>query len=328
MVVTVAPMAAAILTPMWPRPADADDGDRAAGAGAPPAQRRVGRDAGAEQRRGDVEVHRVGDAQHEALADDDLLGVAAHRPLAVVALRVVGADRGLGAEHLHAVLARLALAARVDEAADADAVADGVPGDLVTDLDDGAGDLVADGQREVRRPPLLTHGVDVGVADAGEGDGDADVVGAQVAALDGALAEAGGRGVGDECGCRGRHPATLCRSELGAGARPRPRGRPWRPWSCGPSTGSSGRRPAPRRSAPSSGSAGMSTGQVVALADVLEHLARVQAATVVEGREDAEHAQLLVEDPLDVAHGVEQLADAAVAEHLARHRDDQRRGRR
>ena len=35
------------------------------------------------------------------------------------------------------------------------------------------------------------------------------------------------------------------------------------------------------------------------------------------------HAQLLVEDPLDVAHGVEQLAHAAVAEHLARHRDDQ-----
>ena len=225
MVVTVAPMRGGDLDAHVAEAADADDGDRAAGARTPAAQRGVGRDAGAEQRRRDVEVHRVGDAQDEALADDDLLRVAAHRPLAVVALRVVGADRGLGAEHLHAVLARLALAARVDEAADADPVADGVAGDLVTDRDDGAGDLVADGQREVRGAPLLAHGVDVGVADAGVGDGDADVVGAQVAPLDGALAEAGGRGVGDECGGRGRHTVHCMPDARSSSRRHRPTGR-------------------------------------------------------------------------------------------------------
>ena len=42
--------------------AEADDGDLLAGAGAPVAQRRVGGDAGAQQRRGDVEVDALGDA--------------------------------------------------------------------------------------------------------------------------------------------------------------------------------------------------------------------------------------------------------------------------
>ena len=99
--------------------------------------------------------------------NDDLLRVAAHRPLAVVALGVVGADRGLGAELLHAVLAGLALTAGVDEAAHADPVAHGVAGDLVAHGHDGSGDLVADGEREVGGTPLLAHGVDVGVADSG-----------------------------------------------------------------------------------------------------------------------------------------------------------------
>ena len=43
-------------------PAEADDGDLLAGAGAPVAQRRVGGDAGAQQRRGDVELDALGDA--------------------------------------------------------------------------------------------------------------------------------------------------------------------------------------------------------------------------------------------------------------------------
>ena len=276
MVVTVAPMAAAILTPMWPRPADADDGDRAAGAGAPPAQRRVRRDAGAEQRRGDVEVHGVGDAQHEALADDDLLRVAAHRPLAVVALRVVGADRGLGAEHLHAVLARLALAARVDEAADADAVADGVAGDLVTDLD--ARCRRSRGRRSAGSAPAPTPHARCGCRSGrcrrrrwrcgrrrGAGRGARCVPWRKPEVAESAMS------AGVVVGIR----ATLCRSELGQQRRPPPRGRPWPPWSVRavdrierPTAGASAKRTV-------FGIGGHEHGQVVALADVLEHLARV-----------------------------------------------------
>ena len=58
-------------------------------------------------------------------------------------MRVVGADVALEAVLLLAGLAVLALAAGVDHAADADAVADLVLGDLGADLLDDAGDLVA-----------------------------------------------------------------------------------------------------------------------------------------------------------------------------------------
>src|SRR6478672_6329918 len=64
-------------------------------------------------------------------------------------------------------------------------------------------------------------------------------------------------------------------------------------------------------------------GQVVALPHVGEHLARVVASTVEEGRQDAPHLQVAVEDLLHVGDGVEQLSDTAVAEHLAGHRDDE-----
>ena len=58
-------------------PAETDDADLLALGDAPVAQRRVGRDAGAEQRRGPGEVEVGRDAQDEALVDDDAVGVAA-----------------------------------------------------------------------------------------------------------------------------------------------------------------------------------------------------------------------------------------------------------
>ena len=72
--------------------AEADDADLLAGAGAPVTQRRVGGDAGAEQRRGGggVEVGREG--VDEVLGRDDVVGVAAVGALAVAADGVVGAD--------------------------------------------------------------------------------------------------------------------------------------------------------------------------------------------------------------------------------------------
>ena len=91
--------------------------------------------------------------------------------VAVVADGVVGADHAAArAVLLEAGLAVVALAAGVDEAADADAVADLVLGHLGADLGDDAGDLVAGDHRVVRLAPLGLDGVDVGVADAGELD--------------------------------------------------------------------------------------------------------------------------------------------------------------
>jgi hypothetical protein len=49
----------------------------------------------------------------------------------------------------------------------------------------------------------------------------------------------------------------------------------------------------------------------------------VVAAAVEHRRQDAEDLQVGVEDPLHVGDGVEQLTDTAMAEHLARHGDDQ-----
>jgi hypothetical protein len=50
---------------------------------------------------------------------------------------------------------------------------------------DDAGDLMADGQREVRLAPFVADGVDVAVADARRPDVDDDIVGTRIASLDG-----------------------------------------------------------------------------------------------------------------------------------------------
>ena len=71
-----------------------------------------------------------------------------------------------------------------DHAADADAVADLVLGDVGADLGDDADDLVAGHDGEGLRAPVAVDGVDVGVADAGVLDLDEDVVGSDVAPLD------------------------------------------------------------------------------------------------------------------------------------------------
>ena len=59
------------------QPAEADDADLLALGDAPVAHGRVGRDPGAEERRGSGEVEVGGDAQDEAFVDDDAVGVAA-----------------------------------------------------------------------------------------------------------------------------------------------------------------------------------------------------------------------------------------------------------
>ncbi len=183
---------------------EAHDGNLLAGAGTPALQRVERRDAGAQQRRRDVELEGVGDAEGEALADHDLLAVATHRLLAVVALTVVRHHRALDAELLLAVLAVLALAAGVDHAADADPVTDLVARHTIADLGHDAGDLVTGHHREDGAAPLLADLVDVAVADPGEGDVDDDVVIAQLAPFDRGRLEGGSSGRGGQ-GCSAGH---------------------------------------------------------------------------------------------------------------------------
>ena len=213
--------------------AEADDGDLLAGSGAPAAQRGVGGDAGAQQwcRGGRVEAG--GHGEDVVGVDDDVGGVAALGGGAVAVGAGVRGDHAVGAVLLVAVAAVGALAARVDHAADADAVADLVRGDVGAGFGDDADDLVAGYDGEGLGSPVAVDGVDVGVADAGVLDRDEDVVGSDLATLDGG---GGQRLAGGGC-CVGvdAHVELIlrlgCRAGLG--------GRAWS--TCGPSGSASGR---------------------------------------------------------------------------------------
>ena len=91
-------------------PAEADDADLLAGADLPVPQRRVGGDAGAQQRRDGGElVLGMADLQHELLVDHDALRVAAERVAGRVRRRaVVGAGEAVLAVLLEAVRRRTA----------------------------------------------------------------------------------------------------------------------------------------------------------------------------------------------------------------------------
>jgi hypothetical protein len=199
--------------------AEADDGDLLAGARAPGRERRVCRDARAEQGSGLLVGDGLRNAQDEVLVHDDMGRVAALRDRAVDVDRVVRADVAVRAEVLVAVQALLALAARIDHAADADSVADRVLRDVGSDLDDLADDLVPHDLRERDRTPLLADGVDVAVADAGVADRDEHVVRADVAALDLEGCERFGGAGGAVCldgehgvSCRGERTGCACKS--------------------------------------------------------------------------------------------------------------------
>ncbi len=135
------------------------------------------------------------DLQDEALVDDDLVRIAAESVAAEHGIgAVIRADETGGlAILLLAVLARCAVPAAVDHAADADDIADLELGDVAADRGDVADDLVAGDAGVERAFPLALGGVEVGMADAAEGDVDRDVGLAGFAALE---AEGGERGFG------------------------------------------------------------------------------------------------------------------------------------
>ena len=180
--------------------AQTDHSDVLAGARAPLLERRVRGDARAQQRRGHVQGQPVGDTDDVVLVDDDLLGVAAVGGLSVTTDVVVRLDSPPYTVLFLAGLAVVALAAGVDQAADAHAVADLVLGHAGADLGDDARDLVARDHREVRLTPALADQVDVGVTDAGELDVDQHIELAHRTTFDGGALQ--GR-VGGGCGVRG-----------------------------------------------------------------------------------------------------------------------------
>ena len=151
------------------------------------AHRRVGRDPGAEQRRGPGEVEVGGNAQNEAFIDDDAVGVAAVGDAAQVLVgRVVG-EGGIWAELLQAGLALGAGVVRIDQAADRGEVARLVLGNGRADLGDAPDDLVAGDDRVDRghdAAPLVADRMEIGVADAAEEDFDLHVVFGRLATLD------------------------------------------------------------------------------------------------------------------------------------------------
>ncbi len=159
-------------------PTDADDADFLAGPDLPVAQRRIGRDAGTEQRRDRGELFdRMTDLQHELLVDDDALRVAAERMTRrVFRTAVVGADEAVLAVLLETFIAGAAMLATADHATDADDIARCETGDVRTDGADATDDLVAGHTRIPRAGPLGTYRVQIGMTDAAERDVDLYVI--------------------------------------------------------------------------------------------------------------------------------------------------------
>ena len=125
-------------------------------------ERRVGRNARAEQRRGGGGVERVGNVEEEGLVDDDVVAVAAKGKVALFIFGVVGEDgMRLRAVLLFARLAGRAGTAGIDHAADADALPDGKARHLVAHSLDDADDFMAGHHRVKGVRPLVTGLVDV-----------------------------------------------------------------------------------------------------------------------------------------------------------------------
>src|ERR1019366_8205242 len=124
--------------------AEADHADLLAFADLPVAKRRIGRDAGAEQRGYGLHIHAGRDLHHEPFLDDDPLRVAAKGPLLAVAfLGIVGPGGTFLAELLQALVAGRAAAAGIHHAADAGIIVGLNFRHLRADAGDAAEDLMA-----------------------------------------------------------------------------------------------------------------------------------------------------------------------------------------
>src|SRR6267143_985353 len=154
---------------------------------APVMHGRVGRDPGAEQRRGCGEIEVGREAQNEMFIDHNALGVAAVGKNSEVFVRGIEGENHVRAELLKASLALWAGAVRIDHAADRSEIACFVLGDRRADLDDTADDLVTGDNRVIRGhelAPLVADRMEIGVTDAAEEDLDLHVAVSWIATLD------------------------------------------------------------------------------------------------------------------------------------------------
>lgn len=160
--------------------AEADDTNLLAGSGTPVTQRGIGGDAGTEQGRhtGEILLGMV-NAQDERPLDDKGLRVAAVGVLAPVKRPVVGAGKAIVAILLLALVARRAMAAAIDHAADPDEIAQLEFRYLRADGHNATDDLVARNRWVERVLPFVARGVQVGMAHAAVGDVDLHVIHAQ-----------------------------------------------------------------------------------------------------------------------------------------------------
>ena len=183
--VTCAPMAWPNLTAIWPSPPKPTTPKFVACLEPEMLQRRIGGDAGAEQRRRALERNALRDREDVILVDGDAGRIAAiGRRLLVLLVAVIGERHADLAILLLARAAGLAAAAGIDEAADADDMA-GLPFlHMIADLDDAADDLVAGDHGKDRVVPLVLHLVNVRVADAAIENVDQHVVRTGLAPLD------------------------------------------------------------------------------------------------------------------------------------------------
>jgi len=153
---------------------------------------RIGGDSGAEQGRGSGKIKIGGDAEHEALGDDDAVRVAAVGDLAGVLVREIVSEGRVGAELFEPGLALGACAVGVDQAADGGKVAGLEFGDRGADFRHAADDFMA-GDAGVNGGhdffPLVASLVKIGVADAAEQNLDLHIVVGGIAAGDGGGSE-------------------------------------------------------------------------------------------------------------------------------------------
>ena len=154
-------------------------------------------DAGAEDRRHGFGIEVFRHFQHEGVADGDGFGIAAVGGLAVVFVdAAVSRDEAVFAVLLEIVLAGFAVAAAIDEAADADEVAGLELADLRADAAHAADDFMTRHYGVYRAAPVVAGGVQVAVADAGVEDVDDDIIGARRAVFEGEGGERAGGGLG------------------------------------------------------------------------------------------------------------------------------------
>ena len=153
-------------------------------------QRRIRRDACAQQRCHCREFELVGNAQYEILVDNDVVGIAAiGLTLAAAFLGAVGTGETFFAILLKSFVTTCALLAGVDHAADTGQIAGFEAFDVGTNRDHAANDFVARHQRKYRAAPFIFCLMQIRVAHAAIFDFDHHVIRARLATLEAEWAE-------------------------------------------------------------------------------------------------------------------------------------------